>query len=94
MLLDTDVVGGGFDAVITDMRMPRLTGMALHELVAQVDTNVSRRFIFSSGDAGDDEAAAYLARTDCPVVHKPFELSQLLAIVERVAACGAPGSTD
>jgi DNA-binding response OmpR family regulator len=89
MLLDTAVLGGGFDAVITDLRMPRLTGMALHELVARVAPDVSRRFIFSSGDTGDEEAAAYLARTHCPVVQKPFELASLLALVERVATDGA-----
>ena len=89
MLLDTAVLGGGFDAVITDLRMPRLTGMALHELVARVAPDVSRRFIFSSGDTGDEEAAAYLARTHCPVVQKPFELASLLALVERVAVDGA-----
>ena len=89
MLLDSDIIGGGFDAVITDMRMPRLTGLALHEMVERVDVRVSRRFIFSSGDVGDDEAVAYLARTNCPVVQKPFELASLLAIVERIAASGA-----
>ena len=89
MLLDSDIIGGGFDAVITDMRMPRLSGLALHEMVERVDVRVSQRFIFSSGDVGDDEAVAYLARTNCPVVQKPFELASLLAIVERIAASGA-----
>ena len=89
MLLDSEIIGGGFDAVITDMQMPRLTGLALHEMVERVDVRVSRRFIFSSGDVGDDEAVAYLARTNCPVVQKPFELASLLAIVERIAASGA-----
>ena len=88
MLLDAEVIGGGFDAVLTDMRMPRLTGIALHELVTQVDPRISRRFIFSSGDVGDEEAVAYLARTSCPLVQKPFELASLLAIVERIAAAG------
>ena len=89
MLLDTAVVGGGFDVVITDLQMPRLTGMALHELVTRVAPVVSRRFIFSSGDTSNEEVASYLARTHCPVVQKPFELASLLALVERIAADGA-----
>ena len=89
MLLDSGVIGGGFDAVLTDMRMPRLSGIALHELVAGVDPRIGRRFIFSSGDMGDEEAVAYLSRTSCPVVQKPFELASLLAIAERIAAAGA-----
>lgn len=94
MLLDGDEIGGGFDAVISDMRMPRLTGMALHDLVSRIDAAVGRRFIFSSGDTGDDEAVAFLARTHCPVMSKPFELASLLAAVERIAAdCTRPTST-
>jgi DNA-binding NtrC family response regulator len=85
LLLDGETVGGGFDAVVSDMRMPRLSGMALHDAVAAIDSTVSRRFVFSSGDTGDDEASAFLERTHCPVLSKPFELAALLAVVERIA---------
>ena len=85
MLLDGDIIGGGFDAVISDLRMPRMNGMQLHALVAGADAQLARRFIFSSGDTGDEEAAAFLARTRCPAVSKPFELGLLLSMVERVA---------
>ena len=90
LLLDGATIGGGFDAVITDMRMPRLTGIELHTIVSGVDALVARRFIFSSGDTGDDDALAFIERTDCPVVAKPFDLAELLALVERVAANAAP----
>lgn len=86
MLLDGDVMGGGFDAVISDLRMPRMTGMELHARVAGADAQLARRFIFSSGDTGDEEAAAFLAHTRCPAVSKPFELGLLLSLVEQVAA--------
>lgn len=86
MLLDGEVCGGGFDAVLTDLRMPRLNGMELHAQVAQVSASVARRFIFSSGDTGDDEAVAFLARTRCPVVSKPFELGHLLSMAEQIAS--------
>jgi DNA-binding NtrC family response regulator len=85
MLLDGDVIGGGFDAVISDLRMPRMNGMELHALVAGADAHLARRFIFSSGDTGDEEAVAFLARTRCPAVSKPFELRLLLALVEQAA---------
>jgi DNA-binding response OmpR family regulator len=86
LLLDGDVIGGGFDAVITDMRMPRLSGVALHDLVTKQCAALGRRFVFSSGDMGDDDAIAYLNTTRCPMLVKPFELSSLLAAVERVAS--------
>ncbi|HYW49256.1 MAG TPA: response regulator [Gemmatimonadaceae bacterium] len=86
LLLDGSVHGGGFDAVLTDVRMPRLNGMELHAMVAAIDAGIARRFIFSSGDTGDEEAVEYLERTQCPVIAKPFELGSLLALVERVAS--------
>jgi len=85
MLLDGDRIGGGFDAVLTDMRMPRLSGIALHDLVVRADPAIGSRFIFSSGDTGGDEALEFFGRTHCPVVPKPFELAALLSLVERVA---------
>ncbi len=86
ILLDSRSDGARFDAVLTDMRMPRLSGIQLHELVAHTDAEMARRFIFSSGDTGDDEAVDFLARSGCPMISKPFELSALLSLVERVAA--------
>ncbi len=90
MLLDGETLGGGFDAVITDMRMPRLSGIALHDLVCRTDARIGQRFIFSSGDTGDDDAVEFIARTRCPLIPKPFELAALLAVVERVAAGTMP----
>lgn len=89
MLLDGDTIGGGFDVVICDLRMPRLNGMELHAAVFGAAPEVAQRFIFSSGDTGDDEAVEFLARTQCPVIPKPFELGTLLSMVERVAAAAA-----
>ena len=86
LLLEGAVPGGGYHAVITDMRMPRLTGMALHEAVARRDASLAQRFIFASGDTGDEDAVEFLSRTRCPVIPKPFDLALLLAMAERTAA--------
>lgn len=92
ILLDGGVNREHFGAVLTDMRMPRLSGMELHAMVEQADASLARRFIFSSGDTGDEAAMAFIERTGCPVIPKPFELAALLALVERVA--GAPTAPD
>jgi DNA-binding response OmpR family regulator len=81
--------GARFDAVLSDLRMPRLSGMHLHALVAEEDQALANRFVFSSGDTSDEETTEFIARTGCPVISKPFELAALLALVERVAEKGA-----
>jgi CheY-like chemotaxis protein len=88
LLLEREKSGNGFDAVLTDMRMPNLSGIALHDEIAAFDDTIAQRFIFSSGDMGDDEIQAFIARTQRPVIAKPFELSALLTLAESVAAAG------
>lgn len=90
LLCSATANGERFDAVLTDVRMPRLSGMDLHALVAEADAALASRFIFSSGDTDDDETAGFISRTGCPVITKPFELSALLLVVERVADAAAP----
>ena len=92
MLLDGETVGGGFDAVLSDLRMPRLNGMELHAVIEGAAPTLARRFIFSSGDTGDAEAVAFLERTHCPVISKPFELGLLLAMAERIASPRPPAN--
>ena len=41
LLLEGAVPGGGFDAVLTDVRMPRLNGMELHAMVLAGGTRQS-----------------------------------------------------
>jgi DNA-binding response OmpR family regulator len=92
LLLDGSQIGGGFDAIITDIRMPRLSGIELHDLVSVADPRVGDRFIFSSGDTGDDAALALRTRSQCPIVHKPFDLRALLSLAEAVAPANQRGN--
>jgi hypothetical protein len=39
-----------------------------------------------TGDVASPEAAALLARTDRPVIEKPFELAELARVIGRLAA--------
>ncbi|MCC7054084.1 MAG: response regulator [Gemmatimonadaceae bacterium] len=84
LLLDGAHVGAGFDAIITDMRMPHLTGIALHQCVHERCPAVAQRFIFSSGDTGDDASTGYIRGSDCAVLQKPFDLARLLALVDAM----------
>ena len=77
---------GAFDVIVSDLKMPGFSGIELHDRLEAEQPALLRRFIFSTGDVASSEAAEFVARTKCIVIQKPFELSALAEVVERVRA--------
>lgn len=75
-----------FDVIVSDLKMPGFSGIELHDRLALERPELLQRFIFSTGDVASDEAAEFVSRTRCMVLQKPFELSKLAEVVERVRA--------
>ena len=75
-----------FDVVVSDLRMPGVSGMQLYEELKARNPDVVRRLIFSTGDLVSEEAALFVQSTDCVVLQKPFELALLREMVDRVVA--------
>ena len=73
-----------YDAVISDIRMPRLTGEQLHDALQRERPHLLQRIVFSTGDVTAPDTARFLQRTQCQVLEKPFELARLAAIVEAL----------
>ena len=78
--------GSGFDAVVTDMQMPRLGGRALWEQLSDEHPDLARRFVFVTGDLARDETRRFLEECGQPAVLKPYELSELIAAIGKVAS--------
>jgi CheY-like chemotaxis protein len=72
-----DANGSRFAVIISDLRMPGLSGMELHDRLAVDRPELLRRIVFSTGDVASPDAASFLQRTACPVLQKPFELRML-----------------
>lgn len=73
-----------FALILSDLRMPGLSGAAFHDEIARRAPSLLARLAFSTGDVVSEEAAAFVARTRCPVLEKPYELATLDALVARV----------
>ncbi len=71
-----------YDLIITDMKMPDMSGRALHACVASQDPALARRVIFSTGDSANPETLAFFKSVGNPYLTKPFNLTQLLRAVE------------
>lgn len=75
------------EVIICDLGIPLIDGPTLFQRVLLQRPELQERFIFISGGACSDEHAQFLRRSACPILKKPFSLSQIRDIVEQVASC-------
>jgi signal transduction histidine kinase/CheY-like chemotaxis protein len=73
-----------FDAVICDLKMPRLDGKAFYKTLSAVTPGLARRVIFVTGDVAGTDAEGFLDRTGCRWLAKPFRLGELLKVLREV----------
>ena len=78
-----------FALVVSDLRMPGLSGIEMYNRLLVEQPDVLRRIIFSTGDLVSEDAARFVRTTDCIVLQKPFELATLRVMVDRVLANAA-----
>ena len=77
----TRVRQNAYDAIICDLKMPRVDGMTLYRAIAAVEPALSRRIIFVTGDVADSDAERFLEESGCRWLAKPFRLADLLRAV-------------
>lgn len=74
-----------FDAIVTDLQMPRLGGRAMYEQLANGRPLVARRFVFVTGDQARGETRTFLDNCGQPSVMKPYDLGDLINAIGTVA---------
>ncbi len=74
-------LGGGYDLIITDVRMPKLGGRELYERLRRDAPAVADRVVFATGDLVRDDTMAFLEHSRRPCLHKPFKLAELRSVV-------------
>jgi len=89
LIMSTSSDAGGsvaapYDMVLSDVRMPGLSGIQLYERIKAERPDIIARLVFSTGDTSGTEIAEFVSRIGCPVVPKPFRLSDLQDIAERL----------
>jgi two-component system NtrC family sensor kinase len=79
----TRALGGGYDVIITDVRMPNVGGRELYERLRNEAPAVAARVVFTTGDTVRDDTMAFLERSGRPILHKPFKLAELRQALAR-----------
>ena len=73
-----------FDAVISDLRMPGLSGEELFRHIKAEQPDTASRMVFTSGDMLREESREFVRQSGCRSLEKPYELSALLEILEQI----------
>lgn len=72
-----------FDAILCDVRMPKMDGMALYAEIGKRWPHLLLRIVFVTGFVGQPDVDAFFARTGARVISKPVSRDALLAEVEQ-----------
>jgi CheY-like chemotaxis protein len=66
-----------FDLIISDFRMPGLSGAQLFDEIQSVAPGLARRVVFMTGDTLSVQARQFFDRHEVPCLTKPFQLPTL-----------------
>jgi PAS domain S-box-containing protein len=75
---------GSFDLIVSDIRMPGLSGMDLFEWLKVHRPAMTQRILYTTGDAFDAKTREFLSASQVPYLGKPFDLKQLKQSLERL----------
>lgn len=75
-----------YDAVICDLKMPRLRGDEFYIQAREARPSLADRFIFITGFAADPNIALFLTKHDVKYLVKPFAVGGLINCVKELLA--------
>jgi len=81
-----------FDVIVSDLRMPELSGREMFEQLRDRRPALADRVVFSTGDTVRGDTLAFLESLGRPYLRKPFTLAELRAVLaDAVRRLGPPG---
>src|SRR2546425_1034850 len=79
-LLATEAV----DAVLLDIHLPMVSGLSLYLAMTNAQPRLAGRIALMTGDAEAEEVRTWPEHHRCPVIRKPFNLSEVTDWLRRV----------
>ena len=77
---------GTFDLIVSDIRMPGLSGMDLFDWLKVHQPGMVRRILYTTGDSFDAKTREFLEGSQVSYLGKPFDLRQLKQSLEALLA--------
>jgi signal transduction histidine kinase/ActR/RegA family two-component response regulator len=84
------IKGNRYSLILLDMKLPGMSGSELYGRVKEIAESLAQRVVFITGDVMGADTEAFLARTEVPYIHKPFDVEQLKVEIRRLLATPRP----
>jgi DNA-binding response OmpR family regulator len=75
------LAGERFDAVLCELRLPKLSGIQVYTAIRGADRAKAERLVFMSGAGLDDDTELFLQASRAQFLEKPFSIARLRAVV-------------
>jgi two-component system NtrC family sensor kinase len=75
-----------FDLILSDVKMPGMSGFELHQTIKQTNPDLASRLIFVTGDMLSAATQARIAQSGNPYIAKPFAIERLETLVRALLA--------
>ena len=79
-----------YDLVITDIKMPKMTGIQLYEKAVAAKPSMQRRFIFITGDMNSLTSQQMNTVTHNPCLLKPVNIEKIESTIRQVLSGQPP----
>ena len=74
--------GERFDVILSDLMMPELSGMDLHDQISKLAPDQVDKMVFMTGGAFTPAARNFFEHIGNPTIEKPFDKAGLLAVIQ------------
>jgi len=85
-----DIINAGtvYDVILTDVRMPGLSGIELYPLIIRKMPSMKNRIIFITGDVMGLDIRTFLNQNNLPYLSKPFDIELLKEKIDAIIKAG------
>jgi two-component system NtrC family sensor kinase len=73
-----------FDLILSDVKMPGMSGFELHHIIKQTNPELAARLVFVTGDMLSAATQARIAQSGNPYIAKPFAIERLETLVRAL----------
>src|SRR5262249_44957676 len=82
----TKLNSGRFDVIISDLKMPGMSGQELYRHLREADSALLHQIIFTTGDVENQDTKEFLSACNSPYLQKPFDLNEVRRLVQEILA--------